>query len=203
MLVFLVIFTMTCTAVGLILLVIYMAKSTTTDAVPSAALSNIRQCVLLTSALEHGLIAIYIDVIMYEAVVLALTLYGALRYSRVPQTRKSKLLDVLWIDGIIYFVFMFVLGVFNVALSIQVLIISSMGPPARVRGAQMQTVFHSILSARIVLHITAVLKQDPVDSRSTTLVKHEHPTTIGSADSDWSNVLEIVPEEGTANGRLV
>jgi len=67
---------------------------------------------------------------------------------------------------------------------------------------RMQTVFHSVLAARIVLHTTTVLKQDPVDSRST-LVKHEHLITIGAADSDWSNVLEIVAEEGTANGRLV
>jgi hypothetical protein len=65
-------------------------------------------------------------------------------------------------------------------------------------------VFHSILSTRIVLHITEVLKQDsePVDSRSTTLVQRGHLTRIESVLSD---ALVIVIEEGTKipNDRLV
>ena len=47
---------------------------------------------------------------------------------------------------------------------------------------RVQTVFHSILSARIVLHISSALKQDPVDSQSTTSVDHGHSAKVESAD---------------------
>jgi hypothetical protein len=59
----------------------------------------------------------------------------------------------------------------------------------------MQMAFHSILSTRIVLDITAVLKQDPVDSRSTILVQRGHLTRMESVDS--SDALVIVTKEGT------
>jgi len=69
---------------------------------------------------------------------------------------------------------------------------------------RIQTVFHSILSTRIVLHITTVLKQDPIDSRSTTLVQHGHLTKMEFANS--SNVSAMIVskfQEGTANSQLV
>jgi len=55
--------------------------------------------------------------------------------------------------------------------------------------------FHSILSTRIVLDITAVLKQDPVASRSTILARRGHLTRVESVDS--SDALVIVTKEGT------
>ena len=63
--------------------------------------------------------------------------------------------------------------------------------------------FHSILSTRIVLDITAVLKQYPVDSRSTILVPRGHLTRMKSVDSP--DAFAIVIEEGTKipNDRLV
>ena len=67
---------------------------------------------------------------------------------------------------------------------------------------RIQTVFHSILSTRIVLHITTVLKQDPIDSRSTTLVQHGHLTKMEFANSSNVSAM-IVSKEGTANSQLV
>jgi len=105
----------------------------------------------------------YICILVLQSVVLALTLYRLLRYrSNVPKGLRSTLVDVLWIDGIMYFVFMFIVGVLNVGL-----MLSTSRPHLSLKVGQLQTVLHSVLSTRVVLHTATVLRQDIIDSRAT------------------------------------
>jgi len=47
-------------------------------------------------------------ILVYQSVVLALTLYKIIRYHKhIPKQSRSTLVDIFWIDGIIYYVFMF------------------------------------------------------------------------------------------------
>lgn len=100
-------------------------------------------------------------------------MYKILRYYRgIPKRLRSKLLDVLWVDGVMYFVFMLLLGIPNVGLVLQVQV-----PQLRAGGTQLQTILHSVISTRIVIHLVTVSKQDLVDSRST-LAQYEVSTRM-------------------------
>jgi len=173
---FLVIFSFASAVLGIVIVGFDIATTKAFDLVPSVALSGIQPCRVMASAVKHGWVVPYADIIVYEAVVLALTLYRLLKCYTGPKTQRSQLLDVLWIDGVMYFVLMFVLGILNVALVLQV-----SDPQLRRGGTQLQTVFHSILSTRNVLHITTALKQDIVNSQYT-LVQDGHAARVEVAD---------------------
>ncbi|KAI0270704.1 hypothetical protein BC834DRAFT_967434 [Gloeopeniophorella convolvens] len=153
---------------------------------PSAdpGLADVQQCQVFTSAVKHVWVVPYLVVMVFEAVVLALTLYRVLAYYReVPKQTRTPLLDVLWIDGVMYFVFMLLLGVMNVVLVLQV-----SDPQLRTGGTQLQMVLHSILSTRIVLHIAHTTQQDLVDSRCT-LAQYRISTAM-----EFANVSEVTAE---------
>ncbi|KAH9001908.1 hypothetical protein EDB86DRAFT_3130148, partial [Lactarius hatsudake] len=172
MLVFLAVLATACAATAI---VIIERDIVTTVVAPSAAptIQGVQQCQVLTSAVKHAWIVPYLVVMVFEAVVLALTVYKILGYHRgIPKQLRSKLFDVLWVDGVMYFVFMLLLGILNIGLVLQVQV-----PQLRAGGTQLQTVLHSVLSTRIVLHLVAVSKQDLVDSRST-LARYRVPTRM-------------------------
>ncbi|KAH8986601.1 hypothetical protein EDB92DRAFT_2091111 [Lactarius akahatsu] len=180
MLVFLAVLATACAATAI---VIIERDIVTTVVAPSAAptIQGVRQCQVLTSAVKHAWIVPYLVVMVFEAVVLALTVYKILGYYReIPKQFRSKLFDVLWVDGVMYFVFMLLLGILNVGLVLQVQV-----PQLRAGGTQLQTVLHSVLSTRIVLHLVAVSKQDLVDSRST-LARYRVPTRMQFVDGRGS-----------------
>ncbi|KAH9027862.1 hypothetical protein EDB84DRAFT_1439762 [Lactarius hengduanensis] len=206
MLVFLAVLAIACAATAI---VIIERDIVTTVVAPSAAptIQGVRQCQVLTSAVKHAWIVPYLVVMVFEAVVLALTVYKILGYYRgIPKQLRSKLFDVLWVDGVMYFVFMLrepiypmcptsvmfiaaliVLGILNVGLVLQVQV-----PQLRAGGTQLQTVLHSVLSTRIVLHLVAVSKQDLVDSRST-LARYRVPTRMHNALKSRPTVEETEP----------
>jgi len=162
MLVFLAVLAIACTATAI---AIIERDIVTTVVAPSAApsIQGLRECQVLTSAVKHAWIAPYLVVMVFETVVLALTVYKIAGYHRVlPKQLRSKIFDVLWVDGVMYFVFMLLLGILNIGLVMQVKV-----PQLRAGGTQLQTVLHSILSTRVVLHLVTVSKQDLVNSRST------------------------------------
>ncbi|KAI0270708.1 hypothetical protein BC834DRAFT_841496 [Gloeopeniophorella convolvens] len=147
-------------------------------------LADVQQCQVFTSAAKHVWVAPYLVVMVFEAVVLALTLYRVLSYYReVPEETRTPLLDVLWIDGVMYFVFMLLLGVMNV-----VLVLQESDPQLRTGGTQLQMVLHGILSTRIVLHIAHTTHQDLVDSRCT-LGRYRVENTM-----EFANVSEVTAE---------
>ncbi|KAI9509891.1 hypothetical protein F5148DRAFT_1183655 [Russula earlei] len=144
-------------------------------AMPST--TDSQQCQILADAVSHAWVLPYFSIMVSEAVLLALTLYKVLQYHRgIPKQLRSKLLHVLWVDGVIYFVFMLFLGILNVMLVLDI-----SGFPLRGGASQLQTVFHSILSTRITLHTAKVLKQDIIDSRSN-VVHYRVSTRIEFAD---------------------
>jgi len=155
MLVFLVVLTIVCAAPAIAIVERDMA---TTVVVPDASWNEMQKCQVLMSAVKRAWAVPYISIMMFEAAVLALTLYKVLLCKKVSRTQNSKLLDVLWIDGVIYFVFMFLIGTLNVGLALHV-----SDSQLRVACEQFQTASHSILSTRIVLHTGRVLRQGTVD----------------------------------------
>jgi len=146
--------------------VVYALNITPAFVTPSAALvledGTVVRCDVLTGPVKRFLVMPYVSIMAIEAVVVALTLFKIFQYYQdVPRKMRSKLLDVLWIDGLMYFVFMLLVGILNVGLVLHVSI-----PNLYMGCPELQTVFHSILSTRIVLHTAKVLRQDIVDSRA-------------------------------------
>jgi len=120
--------------------------------------------ILITAAKYPWIVFIpFLLILIFQSVILALTMYKLLQ-SRRDMTMKSRstLVNVLWIDGMMYYVFMFILGVLNVGLTLK---LSHRHLPLTL--GQFQTNIHSILSTRVVLHTTSVLRQDVVDSEAT------------------------------------
>jgi len=157
-LIFLVILATVCITPGIAIAGFDIATTRTATA-PFATQSGPGKCPMLTSDVGRLWVAPYVLIAIFEAAILALTLYKVLQlYRRTPQLSMSKLVDVLWIDGIVYFFFMLLLSVLNVGLVLQM-----SDPLLRRGGTQMQTVFHSLLSTRIVLHITTTVKQNRGD----------------------------------------
>ncbi|KAH9976710.1 hypothetical protein BGW80DRAFT_876918 [Lactifluus volemus] len=170
MLVFLVSFLVACIAPGaaLFFIDVYTTVENPSD-IPK--IKGMKQCEVLTSAVGHTWILSYVTVMAFETGVLVLTLYKAVPFRKCKSTQiTSKLLNALWIDGLIYFVFMIrepftqscwpnhrlpvlVLGMFNIVLVLQV-----DHPQIRTSGNELQAVLHSVLSTRIVLHIQTVVK---------------------------------------------
>ncbi|KAH9964885.1 hypothetical protein BC827DRAFT_895970 [Russula dissimulans] len=158
-LVFLVVLTIACAIPAI---AVVERDAVTADVVSSATSSGTQTCRTLMSAIKLAWVVPYVVVIVFEVVVLSLTLYKVLRLHKdLPLLAgRSKLLDVLWIDGVIYFIFMLSLGIVNVGLALHV-----SDPELRDGFTQLQTVSHSILSTRIVLHTGRVLRRGPVVTR--------------------------------------
>jgi len=144
----------------------------TAVAVPSATLDGEEPCSVLESDVKHAWVVPYVGVIVFEIVVLSLTLYRVLKCYRLAPIQRSRLLDILWIDGVIYFAFMFLLGVLNIGLAVQI-----SDTKTRNGCTQLQTILHSVLSTRIVLHTGRALKQDPVETQYP-LVRHQPPAQM-------------------------
>jgi len=190
MLVFLSVLTIVCAVPALVIIRRDMATAVVVSSA-DLSLSGVQPCVMLTSAVKLGWIVVYACIIVFETAVLVLTSYKVLQTHRgVPRHSRSKLLDVLWIDGIMYFAFMLLLCILNVGLVLQ-----TSNPPLRGGGSQMQTVFHSILSTRIVLHITTAAKKELNDSRPT-FAQPRHSTRIEFGRV--SGMTSTVSEEGGA-----
>ncbi|KAI0302535.1 hypothetical protein BC826DRAFT_984854 [Russula brevipes] len=139
--------------------------------VPFSTLSNVQRC---QASVNNRLLFMPLFIIMvFEAVVLALTLYKVLRIrNEIPRQSRTKLLNMLWVDGIVYFILMLLIH-----LSVLALALGVSDTRAWVGNAQLATVLHSVLSTRIVLHTARAWKQDTVgvgsQSRRTT-----HPVEI-------------------------
>jgi len=148
-----------------IVALVYALHITPTVVTPSVALvtedGTVVRCNVLTGTTKRFLVIPYVSIMAIEAVVVALTLFKIFQYYKDVPSRTRKLLDVLWIDGLMYFVFMLLVGIMNVGL-----VFHAFNQPLYIGLPELQTVFHSILSTRIVLHTTTVLRQDIADSRA-------------------------------------
>ncbi|KAI0297964.1 hypothetical protein BC826DRAFT_1103290 [Russula brevipes] len=177
-LVFLIVLLIACAVPAIVVVVQDMV---TAVVVPTVTLSGVPRCQILVDTIQDAWLVPYIVIMVFEAVVLGLTLYKILRiHQGVPKPWRSTLLDVLWIDGVMYFIFMLLLGILNVGLvlNVSVSLFSiimenspaneySKDPRLRAGGSQLQTVFHSALSTRVALHTAGALKQDIIGWQST------------------------------------
>ncbi|KAF9070046.1 hypothetical protein BDP27DRAFT_654958 [Rhodocollybia butyracea] len=119
-----------------------------TRVVPLAIPEFEQICSLAIGDITARFIVPYIMVIFYECVNLTFTLIQIVRWRRtIPENVRAPIIDYLWRDGIIHFLLMLVLGLMNTGIVLQQV------PQVRSGGSQLQAVFQSILSTRIVLHL--------------------------------------------------
>ncbi|KAF5383888.1 hypothetical protein D9757_007389 [Collybiopsis confluens] len=97
-------------------------------------------CNVVMNGISQEFIVLYICAILYEFVTLSLSLTRILSWRKtIPNHIRAPIIDNLWMD---------VLGFMNIGIVMQRGI-----PQLRVAGSQLQMVMHSVLSARIVLHL--------------------------------------------------
>ncbi|KAF5363010.1 hypothetical protein D9757_013374 [Collybiopsis confluens] len=98
-------------------------------------------CSLTISKIHQVFIVPYIATILYELATLTLSLIRIINWRRtIPEHIRASLIDTLWKDGKFRFV--------NIAIVLQ-----SAAPQLRTGCSQLQAVVHSILSARMVMHL--------------------------------------------------
>jgi len=183
-LVFLIVLLIACAVPAIVVVVQDMV---TAVVVPTVILSGVPHCQILVDTVQDAWLVPYIVIMVFEAVVLGLTLYKVLRiHQGIPKQWRSTLLDILWIDGVMYFIFMLLLGILNVGLVLNV-----SDPRLRAGGSQLQTVFHSALSTRVALHTAGALKQDIIGWQSTS------ENYRMSHRMEFANTSEAAAEIGT------
>ncbi|KAF4586394.1 hypothetical protein EYR38_010670 [Pleurotus pulmonarius] len=127
----------------------------------------------------------YLMTIMYELVTTSLSLIRICRWRRrIPNTHRQHVLQTLYTDGMLYFLFMLGLGAVNAAL-----VIKASAPELRSNVTQLQTSLHSILSSRIVLHL----------ANSGHRVKELHSTgsTVAPGGAQFTSIFTSPSEELT------
>ncbi|KAH9966178.1 hypothetical protein BGW80DRAFT_1563010 [Lactifluus volemus] len=159
MLISLIVFLLVCTIPGVVLEVVDL--STTSAQFPSGIpIEGMKPCEIFIGAVGRIWVVEYLFIMLFEAGMLVLTVYKAVPFrNSTSRHLRSKLLDVLWIDGAIYFVFIILIGFLNIGLVLQ-----TSDPQIRSGGSELQAVLHSVLSTRIVLHISTVLREDVIVS---------------------------------------
>jgi len=189
-LVFLIGLTIVCVTSAVVTIYLSIFKGFVTPPV-TVVVEGIGQYPIPTSSVKEALFLStpFLLILVIQSVVLALTLYRLLQYRRhIPTPSRSTVIDVLWIDGIMYFVFMFFVGVLNFGLTLQV-----SHPQLQYAALQLQIVLHSILSTRVVLHTAVVLRRDIVDSQ-TTGVQNRWSGSMRFAEVP--HTVELVPAPG-------
>ncbi|KAI0297957.1 hypothetical protein BC826DRAFT_967533 [Russula brevipes] len=86
--------------------VAYALNIPATFVTPSVSLvlkdGTVMRCDVLTGAIKRFLVIPYVSIMAIEAVVVALTLFKIFQYYKDVPGRTRKLLDVLWIDGLVF-----------------------------------------------------------------------------------------------------
>ncbi|KAK7460455.1 hypothetical protein VKT23_009176 [Stygiomarasmius scandens] len=106
-------------------------------------------CSVTIGNVRAAFVVPYILTIIYELVILSLSLFKVIEWRRtIKDTIRAPLIYTLWRDGVLYFSWMLALGFVNI-----VVVLQSEAPQLRSGSAQLQAALHSILSTRIVLHL--------------------------------------------------
>ncbi|TFK64462.1 hypothetical protein BDN72DRAFT_264077 [Pluteus cervinus] len=95
-----------------------------------------------------GLIAVY------DAGTLAVMVIAGIRHS-VPGCRQSTLFQVVYRDGALYYLYMFVLSASNV------IVVLTLPSGYATLMASLERVIHSVLTSRVVLHIRETAHHEP------------------------------------------
>ncbi|KAL4256341.1 hypothetical protein AB1N83_010731 [Pleurotus pulmonarius] len=125
--------------------------------------SGDERCSFLVSDATNLWIIPYIMSIFIELVTFLLASVAALLWrERISASVRSSLVGILWRDGAMYFGFMAAFSILNILL-----VLSVSRPQLRNGGSQLQTLLHSIISSRVVLHLASVLDSSEHPSLST------------------------------------
>jgi len=151
----------------------------------SGQFHDFSQCQLVTSDITIAWIVPYLVVILYEILTLSLSFFMIAQWRKNdPRYLKSPLLDMLWNDGLMYFVFTLGLGIVNIGLVLQV-----SSPRLRFGGTQLQTCLHSMLSTRTILHLARSTSGPKSISEASCSLRF---TTFGSIESTIASEEEMV-----------
>lgn len=144
------------TIAGFVPSVIITVKDISTSMVDPSLPAQYTYCGTITSSVGKLWILPYLLIISYQLLTLIFTLIKISQLHRsLPKHARCSLLSTLQLDGILYFLSMLVLGAMNIGLIVQV-----SSPQLRQGGTQLQTIAHSIMSARIVFHIVETTSKD-------------------------------------------
>ncbi|KAH9966177.1 hypothetical protein BGW80DRAFT_1462445 [Lactifluus volemus] len=161
MLISLVAFFLACAIPGLVIVTVDISTSVPPSGIQ---IEGMGPCETPSGVVGRIWVLTYLFIMLFEAGMLVLTVYKTIPFrNSTSRQMRSKLLDMLWIDGVIYFVFMILIGFFNIGLHLQVS--DPQLHKLRSAGGELQAVLHSVLSTRIVLHISTVLREGVIVSR--------------------------------------
>ncbi|KAJ8693026.1 hypothetical protein PTI98_010278 [Pleurotus ostreatus] len=151
-------------------------------------------CSFLVSNATSLWIIPYIMSIFLELVTFLLASFAALLWrERIPSSVRSSLVGILWKDGAMYFGFMAGFSIFNILL-----VMSVSRPQLRNGGSQLQTLLHSIISSRVVLHLASVLDNSGHPSLSTPRTKLQFASNHRPIEGG-SSVYSSSPSSGNPN----
>ncbi|ESK93899.1 hypothetical protein Moror_13006 [Moniliophthora roreri MCA 2997] len=151
---------------------------------------SVPDCVIMVSVIKNAYITPYILAIIYEIVMVVLSILKISRWRRsIPSTVRAPLLDTLWRDGVLYFSWILVLGLVNVGL------VLNASPQLLQGGSQLQMVFHSILSNRMVLHLAASRSPKEISTSGASVYVSEVEFSTSPRGSErllmsWNSVSE-------------
>ncbi|KAI0297958.1 hypothetical protein BC826DRAFT_967534 [Russula brevipes] len=176
--------TIICSEVPAIVGLVYALHITPTVVTPSVALvtedGTVVRCNVLTGTTKRFLVIPYVSIMAIEAGQESYWTYFGLTVWCLFRLTPAGLADARDLTGLMYFVFMLLVGIMNVGLvfhafvsmaSIIAILVALLTPYSKLEESAFvhwtsRTVFHSILSTRIVLHTTTVLRQGIADSRA-------------------------------------
>jgi len=144
------------TIAGFIPSAIITVKDISSSAVDPRLPPQYSYCEIIVSSVGKLWVLPYVCIISYQLLTLTFSLIKISQLRRsIPLRARSSLLSTLRSDGILYFASMLLLGCLNIGLVVQ---ISS--SQLRQGGTQLQTIVHSIISTRIVLHVVNTTSKD-------------------------------------------
>ncbi|KAH8833018.1 hypothetical protein DL96DRAFT_1584316 [Flagelloscypha sp. PMI_526] len=128
---------------------------------PIAPYHEFEHCRTLVSKIKSYIVP-YVMAIVFESVILVLSLVRMTRLRNgVPEALRIPFLDAMMKDGVLYYLAVFALSILNIVL------VMVTGPQMRFASAQLQANFHSIISTRLLLHLTRLSSQSSLHGSST------------------------------------
>ncbi|KAF9070047.1 hypothetical protein BDP27DRAFT_654999 [Rhodocollybia butyracea] len=120
-----------------------------TRVVPLAIPEFEKICRITIGGFTAKFIVPYIMIIVYESINLILALIRIVKWRKtIPENVRAPIIDTLWRYGIMHCLLMLVLALLNTGIVLQRV------SQVRSGGSQLQAVFQSILSTRIVLRLS-------------------------------------------------
>ncbi|KAL0577169.1 hypothetical protein V5O48_004808 [Marasmius crinis-equi] len=134
-------------------------------------------CTTVLSQIGNVYIVPYSMAMCFETVNLALSLVRILRWRRnIPSMGRASLIDTLYRDGIVYFSWMIVLSLVNIAIIVQTRVTQ-----LRVGGTQLQAGFHSMLATRMILHVAELSTKESAPGPNPPNINRQGALALGTS----------------------